>query len=203
MVELMLASSSPRREQILSDLGLQFESFPVNFEEKMEGMEPRELVVYNALGKARTLLKTRKDQLEEIKHKEALTLSGIYIGCDTVIALNAEILGKPNNSERAKTMLQKLSGKYHSVFSGLAVIDAKTNREMFGYEETKIKFRELSNKEIDDYITTGEPLDKAGAYGIQGRGELFVEKIEGSYSNVVGLPKSLLIRFLSEMRAYI
>lgn len=205
MSKLILASSSPRRQQILKDLCLQFEAFLVDFVEKMEGMEPKELVTYNALGKARTLVKAQKDGLEELKQKmldtklsKALTLAGIYIGCDTVIVLNGEILGKPNTPERAKSMLKKLSGKYHSVFSGLALIDAKTNGEMVGYEETKIKFRELSEEEIDDYIASEEPLDKAGAYGIQGRGELFVEKIEGSVSNVIGLPKRLLIKFLSE-----
>lgn len=184
MSKIILASSSPRRQQILKDLGLQFEAFPVDFMEKMEGMEPHELVAYNALGKAREVAK---------KHSES-----IIIGCDTVIVLNGEILGKPNTPEKAKSMLKKLSGKYHSVFSGLALIDAKTNGEMVGYEETKIKFRELSEEEIDDYIASGEPLDKAGAYGIQGRGELFIDRIEGSFSNVVGLPKGLLIKFLSE-----
>ena len=188
MKKLILASSSPRRQQILKDLGLDFEIIlPFHFEEIMDGVSPEDLVCKNAIGKAREVATHCKDS------------KSIIIGSDTVIAFKEEILGKPKSAENAKAMLTKLSGEYHNVFSGLAVIDTSTWKELVGYEETKVKFRKLSSKEIDDYITTGEPLDKAGAYGIQARGELFVERIEGSFSNVVGLPKGLLIKYLEEI----
>ena len=95
-------------------------------------------------------------------------------------------------------MLKKLSGDWHSVFSGLTVIDTEINKELVGYERTEIKFKELSEKEIHDYVKTGEPLDKAGAYGIQECGGVFVDQIKGSFSAVVGLPKGLLLKFLSD-----
>ena len=161
MKKLILASSSPRRQQILKDLGLDFEIIlPLHFEEIMDGARPEELVCKNALGKARKVVTQLKDS------------KSIIIGSDTVIAFKGEILGKPASAEDAKAMLAKLSGEYHSVFSGLAIIDTGRGKELIGYEETKVKFRNLSEKEIDDYIATGEPLDKAGSYGIQARGEL-------------------------------
>ena len=186
MKKLVLASSSPRRQQILRDLGLDFVlASPVHFEELLVGLGPKELVCHNALGKAREAAKEYKD--------------AIIIGCDTVIVFGDEVLGKPLTPEKAKSILTRLSGNYHSVVSGLGVINTKTHREFVGYEETKVKFRNLAEKEIDDYIESGEPLDKAGAYGIQERGGAFVEEIEGSFSSVVGLPKELLIKFLSEL----
>lgn len=237
---IVLASSSPRRQQMLRDIGLEFYVFPsVNFEEVKYNLNPEKLVSDNALGKAREVRHNISKIIEEIEtyktrfgvdlldfeldgivlesedgsqlktnDKVSVDLNivknknSVIIGCDTVIVLDKEILGKPGTPERAKTMLQKLSGKYHSVFSGLAVINARNDKEMVGCEETRIKFRDLTKEDIDDYVATGEPLDKAGAYGIQGRGELFVDKIEGSFSNVVGLPKGLLIRFLSDMGVY-
>lgn len=186
MKKIVLASSSPRRQQILSDLGVNFEmSSPTKFEEVMNGLKPDELVCRNAVGKAREIAAQYND--------------AIIIGCDTVIEFEGEILGKPMNSEKAKSTLLKLSSNTHSVYSGLAVIDTRSNKEMVGCEETRITFKKISDKDIDCYIATGEPLDKAGAYGIQARGDLFVDKIEGSISNVIGLPKRLLIKYLKEL----
>jgi septum formation protein len=186
MKNICLASSSIRRQQILKDLGLDFVvSYPVEFKEKLSGSDPEALVCHNALGKAMEVAEKYKDS--------------IIIGCDTIVTYNDEILGKPLTSGNSHVMLMKLSGKYHSVFSGLAVVDTQRNRELVGCDRTEIKFRDLSEKEINDYVASGEPLDKAGAYGIQGRGGAFVESVKGSFSNVVGLPKELLTRFLAEL----
>jgi len=183
---ICLASSSPRRQQILEEMGLDFVvSHPMEFKEELCGSDPEVLVSHNALGKAKEVAKKYKDS--------------IIIGCDTVVTYNNEILGKPLTSDNAHVMLMKLSGSCHSVFSGLAVIDTQRDKELVGHDKTEVKFRDLSEKEIIDYVASGEPLDKAGAYGIQECGGAFVESIKGSFSNVVGLPKELLTRFLTEL----
>jgi septum formation protein len=186
MKNICLASSSIRRQQILKDLGLDFVvSYPVEFKEKLSGSDPEALVCHNALGKAKDVAKKYKDS--------------IIIGCDTIVVFNNEILGKPLTPDNAHVMLMKLRGNYHSVFSGLAVIDMQKNKKLIGCDKTEVKFRDLSEKEIKDYVDSGEPLDKAGAYGIQECGGAFVESIKGSFSNVVGLPKELLTKFLAEL----
>ncbi len=186
MRDICLASSSTRRQQILKDLGLNFVvSYPVKYKEKLSGLDPESLVCHNALGKA-------KEVAEKYKNS-------IVIGCDTIVTFNNEIFGKPLTPDSANVMLVKLSGNYHSVFSGLAVIDMQKNKELVGYDKTEVKFKDLSEKEINDYVESGEPLDKAGAYGIQECGGAFVENIKGSFSNVVGLPKGLLTKFLAEL----
>ncbi len=186
MRDICLASSSPRRQQILKDLGLDFVvSYPVKYKEKFSGLDPEALVCHNALGKAKEVAEKYKDS--------------IIIGCDTIVTFNNEILGKPLTPDNAHVMLMKLSGNYHTVFSGLAVIDLQKNKELVGYDKTEVKFKDLSEKEINDYVASGEPLDKAGAYGIQECGGAFVENVKGSFSNVVGLPKELLMRFLAEL----
>ncbi len=170
----------------MKDLGLEFVvSHPVEFQEKLSDLDPEALVCHNALGKAMDVFE---------KHKDS-----IIIGCDTIVIYNNEILGKPLTPDNAHIMLMKLSGNYHTVISGLAVVDMQKNRELVGCDRTEIKFRDLSEKEINDYVASGNPLDKAGAYGIQEQGGAFVESIEGSFSNVVGLPKELLARFLAEL----
>ncbi len=189
MKNIYLASSSPRRRQILKDLGLNFViSPPINFKETLNGVDPGVVVCDNALGKAKEV---------SDKHKNS-----IVIGSDTIVTFNNELLGKPLTSDNAYMMLKKLSGNCHSVFSGLAVIDTQIHKELIGYERTEVKFKVLSEKEIKDYVKSGGPLDKAGAYGIQECGETFVESLKGSYSNVVGLPKELLIKFLTELKMY-
>ncbi len=189
MRDICLASSSPRRQQILKDMGLDFVvSHPVKYKEELNGLDPDELVRRNALGKAK-----------EVGEKYT---NSIIIGGDTIVTLNNEILGKPLTPDNAHIMLMKLSGNYHSVYSGLAVIDMQKKREIVGYGKTEIKFKELPEKEINDYVASGEPLDKAGAYGIQECGGAFVESIKGSFSNVIGLPKELLISFLEELGYY-
>ncbi len=170
----------------MKDLGLDFVvSHPVKYKEKLSGLDPEALVRHNALGKAKEVAEKYKDS--------------IIIGCDTIVIFNNEILGKPLTPDTANAMLMKLRGNSHTVFSGLAVIDIQKKRELIGYDKTEVKFRDLSEKEINDYVESGEPLDKAGAYGIQECGGAFVESIKGSFSNVVGLPKELLTKFLAEL----
>ena len=186
MRNICLASSSPRRQQILKEMGLDFViRHPMEFKEKLSGLDPEALVCHNALGKAKEVAEKYKDS--------------IIIGCDTIVTFNNEILGKPLTPDNARVMLMKLRGNYHSVFSGLAVIDMQKNRELVGYDKTEVKFKDLSEREINEYVESGEPLDKAGAYGIQECGGVFVESIKGSLSNVVGLPKELLTKFLAEL----
>lgn len=119
------------------------------------------------------------------------------LGADTMVALGGELLGKPHDEEQAADMLGRLSGAWHSVFGGICVLWPEKGIDMRFTEETKVKFRNLSSDEIKAYVSTGEPLDKAGAYGIQGYGSLLVERIEGCYFNVMGLPVS---RFIHEFR---
>ncbi len=130
--------------------------------------------------------------LDKASSVAARTDSGIIIAADTIVVLDDAILGKPADAQDAERMLSLLSGKAHCVLTGLAVMDAGTGRELTGASLTRVWFRTLSPREIDSYVATGEPLDKAGAYGIQERGALFVERIDGCYFNVVGLPLTLL-----------
>ncbi|GAX62231.1 nucleotide-binding protein [Candidatus Scalindua japonica] len=159
--------------------------YPEKYKEIICGLDPEVLVCHNALGKA-------KEVGEKYKGL-------IIIGCDTIVVFNNEIFGKPLTPDNANAMLTKLSGNYHTVISGLAVIDIQKNRKLVGYDKTEVKFKDVSEKEINDYVASGEPLDKAGAYGIQGSGGVFVKSIKGCFSNVVGLPKELLKKFLEEL----
>lgn len=175
MKKIILASSSPRRKTLLEQIGLKFEIDPSNYNEgAVSEMEPRKLAEYLSLKKAIEVAK---------RHEETVVISA-----DTVVVIDSKILGKPKTSEEAKSMLKKLSGKCHSVITGFAIIDTGDNKQISKSVETKVYFKNLSEKEIDAYISTGEPMDKAGAYGIQGKAALFVERIEGDYFNVVGLP---------------
>lgn len=175
MKKIILASSSPRRKQLLEQIGLRFEIEASNYEEDMTlKMEPSKLAEFLSLGKAKDVAQ---------KHKDS-----IIISADTIVAIDGEIFGKPKTPERAKYMLQKLSGKAHSVITGFTIIDTGTNKQITKSVETKVYFKNLSEKEIDAYIATSEPLDKGGGYAIQGKAGLFVEKIEGDYFNIVGLP---------------
>ena len=175
MKKIILASQSPRRKDLLQQVGLKFEIDPSNYEEDMSlKMEPLKLVEYLSLGKA-------KDVAE--RHKDA-----IIVSADTIVTLDGEVFGKPKTAERAKYVLCKFSGKAHTVLTGFTIIDTETNKQITKSVETKVYFKSLSEKEIDAYIATGEPLDKAGGYAIQGLAALFIEKIEGDYFNIVGLP---------------
>ncbi|MBU3934863.1 septum formation inhibitor Maf [Patescibacteria group bacterium] len=175
MKQIILASQSPRRKQLLEQIGLEFEIDPSNYEEDMTlKMEPKKLAEFLSLGKAKDVAERHKDT--------------IIISADTIVAVDNEVFGKPKTPERAKYMLEKLSGRAHSVITGFTIIDTETNKQISKSIETKVYFKDLSEQEIDLYIATSEPLDKGGAYAIQGLAALFVEKIEGDYFNIVGLP---------------
>lgn len=187
-MELILASSSPRRILLLKKLGLRFRVVPPSYEVEVEMEDPIEYVELKALEKARAVAR--------------LFTEGIVIAADTVVFVDNEILGKPRSIDEAKDFLRRLSGKTHYVATGVAVIDAATMREVVDSEVTKVKFRELSEEEIEFYVKTGEPLDKAGGYAIQGLASVFIERIEGDFWNVVGLPIPLLYYILKTYFRY-
>lgn len=183
--KIILASTSPRRRGLLQQIGLEFEIIPSKYEEDMTlKLPPHKLAMTLARGKA-------LDVAQRVS-------KGIVIGADTFIVLDNKILGKPKNKEDAKRMLRKSSGKTQNVYSGVAMIDAKTKKELVGYEVTRIKIRKIDDEEIEKYVATGEPLDKAGALCPQGLGAIFVEKIDGCYSNVIGLPLHCLFKNLKK-----
>lgn len=186
MSNFILASSSPRRIEILEALNLDFDIIPSNYEEVITQMAPQKLVCEFSRCKA-----------EEVATR--VPNDKIIIAADTIVYKDDEILGKPKTKDEAYRMLKKLSGSKHRVITGICIIDKKSNTVLQDYEETVVYFKELNNKEINDYIDCGEPLDKAGAYGIQGLGSIFVKKINGCYFNVVGLPIFKLNVLLGEM----
>ncbi|MGE5629909.1 MAG: Maf family protein [Caulobacteraceae bacterium] len=173
-MRVILASNSPRRRELLTQIGVDYEVIPSGFEEKSINRSPSELVKHFAYMKAAAVAASIKEE-------------ALVIGADTIVYLD-EVMGKPRNEEDAFQMLLKLSGKEHYVLSGVSVIHTLTKQYITEYESTRVKIRHLSEEEIRSYISTGEPMDKAGAYAIQGLGSLFVEGIAGDYFNVVGLP---------------
>ncbi len=183
MKRLLLASASPRRKALLEQIGLVFQVVPSDVPESFPaGTSVREQAGVLAARKA-----------AQIADRVA---SGVVIGADTVVVLDGRPLGKPEDSEQAFEMLRALSGTSHEVITAVAVMDAANGHTERGDECTQVFFRELSDGQIRSYIASGEPMDKAGAYGIQGKGALLVRRIEGCYSNVVGLPLVRLARLL-------
>ncbi|MBQ2696304.1 MAG: septum formation inhibitor Maf [Clostridia bacterium] len=182
---IILASGSPRRRELLEQIGLPHTVVPSQAEEDLQGLEPCLLVQSLSLLKAADVAKEQG--------KDALV-----IGADTVVVFEDEILTKPKDPEDAKAMLRRLSGKSHSVLTGVTVLRRRDGKSVSVTEETTVYFKELSEQEIESYVKTKEPLDKAGGYGIQGLGGLFVEKIDGDYYNVVGLPLARLGKLLQE-----
>jgi len=186
-LQIYLASKSPRRRKLLKQLGVKFKSFSVDLnEEVLDGEHPVQSVLRLAI---------HKSVVASTKVK-----NGIIITADTIVVLNDEIIGKPKNEKDAFKILKKLSGKTHSVFTGFAVKNLSNKKSIVDFERTEVTFRKLSAKEIRDYIKTGSPMDKAGAYGIQDDfGAVFVKKINGCYYNVVGLPLAKLYYSLIEI----
>jgi septum formation protein len=183
--EIILASASPRRRELLRLTGLRFKVHPVHSKENMNiKVSPRRLA---------RILSEKKARVAAAKHPNAL-----IIGADTFIVFRSEIMGKPHTPLEAGRMLAALSGKVHSVITGFTVLDTLTGRQISKSVETKVYFNKLTVKEINAYVRTGEPLDKAGAYAIQGVGSIFIRRIEGDYFNVVGLPLSALKSCLEE-----
>lgn len=176
MDKIILASSSPRRKELLEKYSLNPTIFEPGIEEiQVVGETPIQIAMSLSFEKAYWVS-------SHFKNDE------IIIGADTIVVSGNEVLGKPKDQEDAFRMLSLLSGKEHNVITGISIIRANSNIKIVDYESTKVKFRKLSKAQINRYISTLEPMDKAGAYGIQGYGEILVEKIEGCYSNVVGLP---------------
>lgn len=174
--KIFLASKSPRRRKLLKQIGLNFNSFSVDLHEEIfDGEHP-----------VATVKRLSQHKMEEAQKK---VKDAIIITADTIVVLDREIVGKPKNEKDAAKILNKLSGRTHQVYTGFAILNQKTKKKIVTYERTYVTFRKLSKKEILDYIKTGSPMDKAGAYGIQDDfGAVFVEKINGCYYNVVGLP---------------
>ena len=181
MKHIILASASPRRKEILELADLKFDVMPSDAQEITTKTAPNEVVMELASLKAKYIYKKSEKQ-------------SMIVGADTVVAYQGQILGKPTDKADAKRMLTMLSGQTHEVYTGVCVIeDGKTKTF---YEETKVTFYEISDEQVDHYIKTGEPMDKAGSYGIQGKAAVFIKGIEGDYYNVVGFP---IARFLQEI----
>ena len=188
--KIILASNSPRRRELLTQIGLTFTVAPADADESvLPGEAPEAYAVRVALDKARIAAERAGE--------------GIVISADTIVVIGDSILGKPADVRDAERMLMSLAGKEHRVVTALAVIDSASSRSLTRISVTKVWFRDLTVREIAAYVATGEPMDKAGAYGIQERGALLVERIEGCYSNVVGLPLSLLGEMLREFGIYL
>lgn len=179
MEQIVLASSSPRRKELLTLIGIPFKVHPSQKEEHIDDNDsPNEIVEKLALMKAKDIAQNYSE--------------GLIIGADTIVVKDGKVLGKPTDKTEAFKMLTLLQGQVHQVYSGIALIDAKTGKYEVSHQVTKVFMKDLTSEEIHAYIGTKEPLDKAGAYGIQGIGALFIDKIEGDYFNVVGLPLSKL-----------
>jgi len=188
--KIILASASPRRKEILKMTGLKFSVEAGDYEEDMAlALKPRQLARFLSSEKARAIA---------VKYANALV-----IAADTFIIFKGSLLGKPHTREEARRMLDLLNGRAHSVITGFTIIDTSTRKKVSRSVETRVYFRKLAVKEIESYIKTGEPLDKAGAYAIQGTGALLVKKIEGDYFNVMGLPLSSLTEALKKFGVYV
>lgn len=175
MRRIILASESPRRRELLKSTGLRFEVASSDVEEDLGlGLPPHELARHLSLEKANSVAGEYPD--------------AVIIAADTFIVHEGSLLGKPHTSDEARRMLRALSGREHSVITGFTILDTKSGRMLSESVETTVWFKELSEEQIEEYVETGEPLDKAGAYAIQEQGAALVKKIEGDYQNVVGLP---------------
>ena len=187
MRKIILASASPRRKALLQQIGIIFQVDKSNYEEDMIkniNLSAKELTKKFSLEKANNVAKKYKD--------------AIIIAADTVVYFRNKIYGKPKNKKIAYKMLKDFSNNWHEIVTGFTVIDTKTKKNLTSYTKSRVLFKKLTESEINAYIKTGEPFDKAGAYGIQEKGLALIEKIEGDYSNVVGLPISTLLKVLYE-----
>ncbi len=186
--KLILASRSPRRAEILRATGWSFEAVAADIDESVrEGEDPINYVERLALTKAQTVARDRTE--------------GLVLGADTTVLVNGEMLGQPFDDEDARRMLKLLSGKWHEVLTGVALIRVgEAAQALVDHETTRVRFAEMSDGEIDWYVSTGEPRGKAGAYGIQGHAALFVEEIAGDYFNIVGLPTRLVYELMQKTK---
>ncbi len=184
---IYLASKSPRRRKLLKQINLNFKSFTVDMEEKIKPGEKPSVSVK----------RLSKEKLEIARQK---VNHGIIITADTIVVLNKKVIGKPKDKNEAKRFLKNLSGKVHTVYTGFSIYNSENKMLLTDYEKTYVEFRKLTTKEIDDYIKSGSPMDKAGAYGIQDDfGAVFIKKINGCYYNVVGLPLTKVYQTLMKI----
>lgn len=188
MRRIILASASPRRRELLEQIGVSFEVMVSGAEENMTAAHPGEAVRELSAVKAEAVFKEMQGDV-------------LVLGADTAVASEGEILGKPKGREEAVRMLQQLQGKTHQVYTGVTVLVREGGKEQQRsfYEKTDVTFYPMEPSEIESYADTGEPADKAGAYGIQGKSAVFVQKIDGDYSNVVGLPLSRVYQEIKQM----
>jgi len=189
-VDLVLASGSPRRKFLLKSLGIRFRAVPSSIDESLiNGESPQDNVQRLALAKATEV---------SARFSEKWVL-----GADTIVVIDNEILGKPADEQEARAMLARLAGRTHVVFTGYALVNSSfPYKRTVRYEESSVHIRELSPQQIAGYVRTGEPMDKAGAYAIQGIGSGIVERISGSYTNVVGLPLCEVARDLQQLGVF-
>jgi septum formation protein len=186
--KLVLASGSPRRRELLKMIGLEFEvAVPDVHEGSFETSEPSVFVTELALAKALSV---------SHRFREA-----VVVGADTVVVLDRERLGKPSDATEAASMLRVLGGRTHTVYTGVALVDTDSGLSQTGYERSSVTMKELSEGEISRYVATNEPMDKAGSYGIQGIGAVFIKRINGCYFNVMGLPLARLYAMAEEFAA--
>lgn len=191
--KVVLASASPRRQELLRAAGISFQAIPSDINEVMKPKEtPEGFVCRMAVEKAEDVAARRPRETR------------LIVGADTVVVLNHKVLGKPASVAQATGMLRRLAGRIHAVLTGLCVLEPRgplgRRRRRVELVRTRVQFARLTEEEILDYVATGEPMDKAGAYAIQGRGSRFVKRIDGSYFNVVGLPVPTLYRMLKQFR---
>ncbi|MCH7666778.1 MAG: septum formation inhibitor Maf [Acidobacteria bacterium] len=182
--QLILASASPRRSEILRGLGLGFEIEPADIDESRLSDEAAEIYV---------------ERIARSKADNRRRPGTLTIAADTIVVIDDSVLGKPESPEDAKRMLARLAGREHEVLTAVAVLDANSGALRSSVERSKVRIAAMSLSEINWYVATGEPLDKAGAYAIQGLGSLFVERVEGNYANIVGLPVPTLYRLVAEL----
>ena len=184
---LVLASASPRRRELLARAGFEFEVTPADVDERQRDREfPKAYVSRLAFEKAETVAAGLSDGRLQV-----------VLGADTIVVVDGDILSKPRDTQDAREMLRRLSGRSHDVLTGVALLRGPERRS--AVEQTRVSLVELADDVIEWYLTTGEPMDKAGAYGVQGIASQFVERIEGSYTNVVGLPVSVVSRLLRDI----
>ena len=185
--KLILASKSPRRAEILNAVGWPFEQLAANIDETRH--EGEDAVVY-----VKRLAQTKAERVA------SQIDNGLVLGADTVVVIDGEILGQPGDGENARRMLRLLNGKWHDVVTGVALVKAgETTPRSVAHASTRVRFCQMSEEEIDWYVSTGEPSDKAGAYAIQGRGGIFIREIAGDYFNIVGLPIRLVYELVRKL----
>lgn len=189
MNKIILASASPRRQELLTQIGMEFTVIPSSMEEVPESRQPKQVVLELSEGKA-------GDVFKSLQEKEKG--SSLVIGADTIVVFDGQIIGKPGSRENAQEILSCLQGSIHQVYTGVTLIWQGGKRSF--YEKTDVMMYPMSMEEIKEYVDTGEPMDKAGAYGIQGQGAAYIKEIRGDYNNVVGLPIGRLYQEMKKQK---